>query len=78
MRQWWKRMRLRTQMRRLAIQVLDEEYAQDILNVHRWLALEEQDAKAFDDYNARIVHSQTVKRDLLLQRKELALQLERL
>jgi hypothetical protein len=65
-------------MRRLATQVLDEDYAQEIFGVYRWLALEEQDAKAFDDYNARIVHSQTVKRDLLLRRKELALQLERL
>lgn len=75
---WWKKRRLHSQMRDLARKVLDEEMAQEVLSIHRWLALEEQDAKAFDDFNNRILHSVSVKRDLLLRRKELAAQLERL
>jgi hypothetical protein len=75
---WLKKRKLRRQMRRLAHRILQEEAELEVLGVDRWLALEEQDAVAFDQFTNLILQSTTAKRDLLLQRKELALQLERL
>jgi hypothetical protein len=76
---WWlKKRKLRRQMRRLAHRILQEEAELEVLGVDRWLALEEQDAVAFDQFTNLILQSTTAKRDLLLRRKELALQLERL
>ena len=75
---WLKKRRLKAEIQKLRRQVLDEDEEQDSLIVSRYVALQAQDAHAFDVFSNALVHSLSKRRDLLTRHKDLVAQLERL
>lgn len=75
---WLKKRRLMAEIQKVKRQVLDEDEEQDNLVVSRWVALQGQDAHAYDAFSDLLVHSLSKRRDLLTRHKDLVAQLERL
>jgi hypothetical protein len=75
---WLKKRRLKAEIQKLQRRVLDEDEEQDNLVVSRWVALQAQDAHAYDAFSGLLVHSLSTKRNLLTRHKDLVAQLERL
>lgn len=78
MPRWFKRFLLHALIWRINGRISDMEEELDVVQLERWLALEEMDAPAYDRAAIRSLSSKRELRHLKSRREQLAQQLERL